>query len=219
MRPSRLRVRGLASFAEEIEIDFENLGLFAITGPTGAGKTSLLTAMAAALYGRAPEVADDLRQLITTGGQEARLPIRREIHVTRPERPAESGADRFLAEMLHVERGLALSLSRHHSRVERAQNHHGAQSLFDFVTGEGACPWPDGIPLRVQDPDDRECEVTDVLGRFPHIGTSHSTGFRDHYFAEVGMSARAKFRFGHMQRQGNTISHERLPRYRNPLIA
>src|SRR5262245_1976813 len=73
MRPSRLRVRGLASFAEEIEIDFENLGLFAITGPTGAGKTSLLTAMAAALYGRAPEVADDLRQLITTGGHEARI--------------------------------------------------------------------------------------------------------------------------------------------------
>lgn len=73
MRPTKLRVRGLASFPEEVEVDFDGLGLFAITGPTGAGKTSLLTAMTAALYGRAPEVADDLRQLITTGSTEARI--------------------------------------------------------------------------------------------------------------------------------------------------
>lgn len=73
MRPTRLRVQGLASFVEPIEVDFEGLDLFAITGPTGSGKTSLLTAMTAALYGRAPEVGDDLRQLISTGANEAKI--------------------------------------------------------------------------------------------------------------------------------------------------
>ena len=73
MRPHRLRVQGLATFVDLVEIDFNGLDLFAITGPTGAGKTSLLTAMTAALYGRAPEVADDLRQLISTGSMEAKI--------------------------------------------------------------------------------------------------------------------------------------------------
>jgi exonuclease SbcC len=65
VRPRRLRVKGYTAFVEEAEIDFDGLDLFAITGPTGAGKTSLLQAMTIALYGRAPRLGDDLRQLIS----------------------------------------------------------------------------------------------------------------------------------------------------------
>ncbi|HVQ78098.1 MAG TPA: SMC family ATPase, partial [Candidatus Binatia bacterium] len=95
MRPCRLRIQGFTSFVEPVDVDFEGLELFAITGPTGAGKTSLLTAMTAALYGRAPEVADDLKQLVSAGGDEARILFefvaggrryraQRAIHRTRP---------------------------------------------------------------------------------------------------------------------------------------
>ena len=73
MRPRRLRVKGYTAFVEEADLDFDGLDLFAITGPTGAGKTSLLQAMTIALYGRAPKLGDDLRQLISPSGDQARF--------------------------------------------------------------------------------------------------------------------------------------------------
>ena len=51
MRPLTLRVRGLRSYLVERTVDFSELGLVAIIGPTGAGKSSLLEAMTYALYG------------------------------------------------------------------------------------------------------------------------------------------------------------------------
>jgi exonuclease SbcC len=65
VRPRRLKVKGYTAFLDEADIDFDGLDLFAITGPTGAGKTSLLQAMTIALFGRAPKLGDDLRQLIS----------------------------------------------------------------------------------------------------------------------------------------------------------
>jgi exonuclease SbcC len=73
VRPRRLRVKGYTAFVEEADVDFDGLDLFAITGPTGAGKTSLLQAMAIALYGRAPKLGDDLRQLISPSAEQARF--------------------------------------------------------------------------------------------------------------------------------------------------
>ena len=73
MRPRRLRVKGYTAFVEEAEVDFDGLDLFAITGPTGAGKTSLLQAMTIALYGRAPKLGDDLRQLISPSVERAQF--------------------------------------------------------------------------------------------------------------------------------------------------
>lgn len=50
MRPRRLRVKGLRSFRAEREIDFTDLGLVALVGDTGAGKSSILEAITYALY-------------------------------------------------------------------------------------------------------------------------------------------------------------------------
>lgn len=95
MRPLRLKVKGFTAFADEVDLDFAGLDLFAITGPTGAGKTSLIQSIPIALYGRAPKVADDLRQLIAPSAEQARFHyeflardrryrITRVIHRTRP---------------------------------------------------------------------------------------------------------------------------------------
>uniref|UniRef100_UPI0025F9B914 AAA family ATPase n=1 Tax=Phenylobacterium sp. TaxID=1871053 RepID=UPI0025F9B914 len=54
MRPIRLVAQAFGPFAERIDIDFSPAlaqRLFGIYGPTGAGKTSLLDAMAFALFG------------------------------------------------------------------------------------------------------------------------------------------------------------------------
>ena len=67
MRPLRLEVRGFTSFREPAVVDFEGRQLFVITGPTGAGKSSLLDAMIWALYGQVPRVSAAIRQLITHG--------------------------------------------------------------------------------------------------------------------------------------------------------
>ncbi|MCY3646774.1 MAG: SMC family ATPase [Chloroflexi bacterium] len=67
MRPLRLELRGFTSFKDATVLDFEGRHLFAITGPTGAGKSSLLDAMTWALYGQVPRVGRETRQLITHG--------------------------------------------------------------------------------------------------------------------------------------------------------
>ncbi len=54
MRPLSLRIAGFTCFRDKAEIDFRNLDIFAITGPTGAGKTTIVDAICYALYGRVP---------------------------------------------------------------------------------------------------------------------------------------------------------------------
>jgi exonuclease SbcC len=59
MRLHRLEVTAFGPFPGTEEIDFDELndaGLFLLTGPTGAGKTSILDAICFALYGQVPGV-------------------------------------------------------------------------------------------------------------------------------------------------------------------
>ena len=67
MRPIRLELRGFTAFRERTVVEFEGRRLFAVTGPTGAGKSSLLDAMTWALYGQVPRVGKSTRQLVSHG--------------------------------------------------------------------------------------------------------------------------------------------------------
>ncbi len=69
MKPLRLELRGFTAFRNETVVDFTGRHLFAITGPTGAGKSSLLDAMTWALYGQVPRVGTQVRQLMSHGAQ------------------------------------------------------------------------------------------------------------------------------------------------------
>jgi exonuclease SbcC len=54
MKPIKLKIKGLNSFIESQEINFEKLtdkGLFGIFGPTGSGKSTILDGITLALYG------------------------------------------------------------------------------------------------------------------------------------------------------------------------
>jgi exonuclease SbcC len=62
MRILRLRFRNLNSLAGDWDLDFTHpafvsSGIFAITGPTGAGKTTILDGICLALYGQTPRLA------------------------------------------------------------------------------------------------------------------------------------------------------------------
>ncbi|MCI5143136.1 MAG: chromosome segregation protein SMC, partial [Candidatus Electrothrix sp. ATG1] len=70
MRILRLRLHNLNSLTGTWELDFTHPafttdGIFAITGPTGAGKTTILDAICLALYGRTPRL-----DRVTKGGNE-----------------------------------------------------------------------------------------------------------------------------------------------------
>jgi exonuclease SbcC len=84
VRIHRLSVAGIGPYATRQELDFDDLtssGLFLLTGPTGAGKTTVLDAVVFALYGTVPgargadgkrekgareRIVSDLRDLDTT---------------------------------------------------------------------------------------------------------------------------------------------------------
>lgn len=57
MRPVLLEMNGFASFREQTTVDFTDADYFALVGPTGSGKSTIVDAMTFALYGSAPRWA------------------------------------------------------------------------------------------------------------------------------------------------------------------
>jgi exonuclease SbcC len=84
MRPLKLELKGFTAFREPATIDFTGLDVFAISGPTGSGKSSILDALTYALYGRVERVGDRVGQLISQG--QPRMAVTLEFEV---------GHDRF----------------------------------------------------------------------------------------------------------------------------
>ncbi len=75
MRPTKLTIQGLTAYKQQVEIDFTDLDLFAITGPTGAGKSSLVDAITFALFGKAPRVGRDVKELISQGEERLKVSL------------------------------------------------------------------------------------------------------------------------------------------------
>ena len=75
MRPEALELDGFTVFREPTRVEFADADLFALTGPTGAGKSSLIDAMVFALYGSVPRLDDEraVAPVISQGRQDARV--------------------------------------------------------------------------------------------------------------------------------------------------
>ncbi len=68
MRPIKLELQGFTAFRQFTSLDFDDLELFALVGPTGSGKSSLLDAMTFALYGQTARLkSTGLEALISQG--------------------------------------------------------------------------------------------------------------------------------------------------------
>ncbi|MCP5065164.1 MAG: SMC family ATPase, partial [bacterium] len=77
MRPLELRIRNFRSyFGEDTVINFRDRGLVGVVGPIGSGKSSLLDAIAFALFGRTPTVAASTKSLIHQRADGATVSLR-----------------------------------------------------------------------------------------------------------------------------------------------
>jgi DNA repair protein SbcC/Rad50 len=82
----KLRVQGVRSFTQETEIDLGHLGeqgLFAIFGPTGAGKSTILDGIFLALFGRCPR--GEASECVSSGALD--MVVRLELSLDRDEAP------------------------------------------------------------------------------------------------------------------------------------
>jgi len=103
VRPLRLSLEGFTSFRDKVLLDFSGLDLFAITGPTGAGKSSLIDALVFALYGQVPRVGDDYKQLISHGKERLTVMLEftvgresyRIVRTARPDKPSQQRLERI----------------------------------------------------------------------------------------------------------------------------
>lgn len=76
MRPLELFLEGFTSFRREQRLDFSELDLFAITGATGAGKSSLLDAMTYALFGTTTRSGKQVSDLASQGCENLKVQLR-----------------------------------------------------------------------------------------------------------------------------------------------
>ncbi|MEG3839772.1 SMC family ATPase [Microcoleus sp. herbarium14] len=76
MRPLELILEGFTSFRREQRLDFSELDLFAITGATGAGKSSLLDAMTYALFGTTTRSGKQVSDLASQGSENLKVQLR-----------------------------------------------------------------------------------------------------------------------------------------------
>ncbi|MBE9097549.1 AAA family ATPase [Tychonema sp. LEGE 07203] len=75
MRPLELSLEGFTSFRREQRLDFSQLDLFAITGVTGAGKSSLLDAMTYALFGTTTRSGKQVSDLASQGSKNLKVQL------------------------------------------------------------------------------------------------------------------------------------------------
>ncbi|MDH4112681.1 MAG: SMC family ATPase [Actinomycetota bacterium] len=97
MRPLELSVEGFRSYRHQVRFDWRNRRLVGIVGPIGAGKSSVLDAIAFALYGKTPGVGSATRSLIHQLCDEAHVALTFKVDdeiwraVRAPKRKGQSG--------------------------------------------------------------------------------------------------------------------------------
>ncbi|MEO7331429.1 MAG: SMC family ATPase, partial [Minicystis sp.] len=139
MKLLRLTIRGLRSFTQETTIDLDRLGeqgLFAIVGPTGAGKSTVLDGIFLALFGRSPR--GEAGECVSAGALS--LAVRLEIGLDRQGQLAR----------IAVERRFRWSKKREAGEASLGADLRGAPRHF---------------PLRIEEPQEGGWAPVDLGGR------------------------------------------------------
>ena len=96
MRPVRVTMVGFGIFADEVTVDFDGVDVFALVGPTGSGKSTIIDAICFALYGSVPR-HDDRRAVaaaVHVLATEAKVALEFEVGGRATSRSGSSAATR-----------------------------------------------------------------------------------------------------------------------------
>jgi exonuclease SbcC len=127
MRPLRLEVEGFTCYRDRQPVlDFSGLTLFAIAGPTGAGKSSILDTMLFALFGKVPRIGKQgIAEFISQqrDAMSVALDFRvrgRDYRVTRLTKRLKSGQVKSEATLAETSSGLERSIADQIQPVNQA---------------------------------------------------------------------------------------------------
>lgn len=85
MRLVELEMAGFGAFRDYTQLEFDDIDFFALVGPTGSGKSTIIDAVCFALYGAVPRYEDQRlnRYVITLGSSEAKVVLTFELDGVR----------------------------------------------------------------------------------------------------------------------------------------
>jgi exonuclease SbcC len=128
VRPVRLRMHGFAAFREPTEVDFTGAEYFALVGPTGSGKSTVIDAMTFALYGSVPRW--DNRNVVA-------LALSPTANRGTVQLVFDVGGHRYVA-VRDLRRTASGSVTVREARLERLLGPRGADDVETEVLAHGA---------------------------------------------------------------------------------
>jgi exonuclease SbcC len=110
VRPVLLELQGFGAFRAPTVVDFAETDFFALVGPTGAGKSTVVDAICFALYGSVPRYGDDrlVGAAMSTGHLEAKVRLTFDV-----------GDTRYVAARVVARRGRDAKPTTREARLER----------------------------------------------------------------------------------------------------
>src|SRR5262249_44151516 len=118
MRPIRLEVEGFTCYRErQPALEFSELSLFAIAGPTGAGKSSIFDTILYALYGQVPRLGKQgITEVISHGRDSMSVCLDFEVQgvryrITRRVKKRGKGSPQTLATFAELSDGVERSIA------------------------------------------------------------------------------------------------------------
>jgi len=189
MRPIRLELQGFAAFRERTLIDFDGLDIVALTGPTGAGKSTIIDGIVFALYGSVARYGNEnlVAPIINSLSSEARVRLDFEIGsvsytAVRIVRRTASGASTKEARLERADRVVAGTASELTVAVEKLLG-----LTFDQFTKTVVLPQGDFARFLTETSGDRQSLLRRLLGL--------------DVYAEMGVRARQRSRDAATERE------------------
>ncbi|HSR82601.1 MAG TPA: SMC family ATPase, partial [Streptosporangiaceae bacterium] len=144
MRPLRLLMDGFGTYRTETDVDFTDVDFFALVGPTGSGKSTVVDALCFALYGTVPRWDNE---------KEVRNALAPSANACRVSLIFELSGERYVA-VRSLQRGKNGNVTTKAARLERldASVPSGAP-LAEILEAsvEQLAEGPDNVKAKVQD--------------------------------------------------------------------
>ena len=144
MRPLRLFLDGFGTYRNETEIDFTDVEFFALVGPTGSGKSTVIDALCFALYGTVPRWDNE---------KEVRNALAPSANACRVSLIFELSGERYVA-VRSLQRDKNGRVSTKAARLERLDASIPPDApLAEILAAsvEQLAEGPDNVKIRVQD--------------------------------------------------------------------